>query len=67
MRSGGGRAAKVLTPEQFDAVAGLVGADLAREDESAVAVAFGDFRVGMDELRETFGTITNGEAGGERG
>ena len=46
-----------LAPEQFDAVAELVGEELALADEPAVAQAFGDFRAGMDELQATFAAI----------
>lgn len=59
------RAIKGLTPEQLDAVIGLVGTELAREDEPAVAQAFSDFRIGMDELRQNFDAINTGEPGGE--
>jgi hypothetical protein len=43
-----------LTPEQRAVLAGLVGEEIAAEDEPAVDKAYADFRAGMDRLREAF-------------
>ncbi|MGN6405515.1 hypothetical protein [Sinomonas sp.] len=43
-----------LTAEQRAVLAGLVGEDVAREDEAAVDQAYADFRAGMDTLKEAF-------------
>ncbi|ALE04899.1 hypothetical protein AL755_04295 [Arthrobacter sp. ERGS1:01] len=63
--TGCARTVRGLTPEQFGAVADLVGDDLAQVDEPAVALAFGDFRAGMDELREAFAAVNGIETGGD--
>jgi hypothetical protein len=43
-----------LTAEQRALLAGLVGEDIAREDEPAVEQAYADFRAGMNMLEEAF-------------
>lgn len=44
-----------LEPAQFAALVRLVGEDVAREDERAVARAYADFRDAMDALRQQLG------------